>query len=329
KESFGAALQYFTGSKEHNVALRELALKKGLTINEYGLYHNDDKKKSVAGKTEEEIYKKLGLEFVPPELRENRGEIEAAQTEKLPKLIEEKDIRGDFHNHTKLSDGAHSLEEMAQKAKEKGWEWFVSADHSQSLKVARGLDPETLWKKKKEIEILNQKWNNFKVLLGSEVDILSDGTMDYADDILKEIDFVVASVHTGFKQGEEKLTERILKAMENPYVDIVGHLTGRLLGSREPYPIQLQRILDAAAKTQTAMEINGQPQRLDLYDSYAQSAKGLGVPIVLTTDAHSTSQLDYMTYAVATARRAWLRKEDILNCLSLKEILDWKSSVCI
>lgn len=325
-ESFGAALLYFTGSKGHNVALRELALKKGFTINEYGLFSLTNKKKPVAGRTEEEIYSKLGLEFIPPELRENRGEIAAAQKRKLPRLVEEKDIRGDFHNHTKLSDGYNTLEEMAEKAESKGWEWFVSADHSESLKVARGLTRETLMKKKAEIRRINKGRKGFTVLLGSEVDILSDGGMDYDAATLREIDFVVGSVHTGFKQPEEQLTRRIVKAMENPNVDIIGHLTGRLIGSREPYPVNFQQVLDAALRTDTALEINGQPHRMELYDTYAKAAGEKGAMIALDTDAHSTRQLDFMTYAVATARRAWLTKEQILNCRSLDELRAWKGA---
>ncbi len=326
KESFGAALLYFTGSKEHNVRLRELALKKGLTINEYGLFSLSNKNKPIAGKTEEEIYKKLGLEFIPPELRENRGEIETAQRKKLPKLIEEKDVRGDFHNHTDMSDGSSTLAEMAGAAKSKGWEWFVSADHSPSLKVARGLSVKNLLEKKAEIKRLNQSGRGFIVLLGSEVDILSDGSMDYDSQTLREIDFVVGSVHTGFKQNEEQITARILKAMENPNIDIIGHLTGRLLGSRNPYPVNLQKILEAARDTQTALEINGQPQRMDLNDAHAKQAGEMGISLVVSTDAHAKNQLDYMTYAVHSARRAWIRKEQVLNCLGLDQLRKWKRS---
>lgn len=324
-ESFGAALLYFTGSKEHNVALREFALKKGFTINEYGLY-TLNKKKAVAGKTEEEIYQKLGLEFIPPELRENRGEIAAAAKKSLPTLVSEKDVQGDFHNHTNLTDGANSLEEMAAKAKEKGWEWFVSADHSQSLKVTKGLDRTALLKKKKEIEKLNSRWKNFQVLLGSEVDILSNGEMDYDEKTLSEIDFVVASVHTGFSQSEEQITSRILSAMKNPYVHIIGHLTGRLLHRREPYAVNLAQVLQEAKKTGTALEINGQPERLDIYDIPAKKAGEMGIKIALDTDAHSVNQLEYMKLAVATARRAWLTKEQILNCMSYPQLMEWKAA---
>lgn len=322
--SFGAALLYFTGSKEHNVALREFALKKGFTINEYGLYNLENKKAPVAGRSEEEIYKTLGLEFIPPELRENRGEIETALKKKLPKLVEEKDIRGDLHNHSNFSDGVNSLEEMAKKAKEKGWDWLVSTDHSQSLKITHGLDRERLTKKKNDIQKLNRQFSGFKVFLGSEVDILSDGKMDYDNETLREIDLVIASIHSGFSQSEEKITERILSAMKNPFVDIIGHLTGRLLNSREPYSVNVQKVLIAALNTGTALEINGQPDRLDLYDIHAKTAGEMGIKIALSTDAHSVLQLDFMTFAVATARRAWLTKEHVLNCLSAEQLMNWK-----
>mgnify|MGYP001574218431 FL=1 len=325
-ESFGAALLYFTGSKEHNVALRELALKKGFTINEYGLYPLTNKKKAAASRTEKEIYAKLGLEYIPPELRENRGEIDAAARKKLPKLVEEDDVRGDFHNHTRLSDGNNTLDEMAFRAKEKGWEWFVSADHSESLKVAHGLDRKTLFAKKSEITKMNKNSRGFKVLLGSEVDILADGQMDYSDDILKEIDFVTASVHTGFKQNEEQITHRIVSAMKNPHVDIIGHLTGRLINSREAYAVNFAQVFENARATGTALEINGQPQRLDLYDTHAKTAGEMGIYLTLTTDAHSAAQLDNMTFAVASARRAWLTRGQILNCLELDELLKWKGT---
>lgn len=326
RESFGAALLYFTGSKEHNVELRELALRKGLTINEYGMFALSNKKKAVAGKTEEEMYEKLGLAWIPPELRENRGEILAAERKKLPKLIEEKDVRGDFHNHTSLSDGSNTLEEMAEAARAKGWEWFVSADHSPSLKVASGLSVKTLLAKKAAIRKLNETYKNFTVLLGSEVDILSDGGMDYDARTLAEIDFVVGSIHSGFRQEEAKITERLIQAMENPAVDIIGHLTGRLIGSRHGYPLDAQKILEAALITQTALEINGQPQRMDLHDVTARNAAEMGVSIALSTDAHAAGQLNFMTYAVSAARRAWLTKAQVLNCLTLEQLREWKGS---
>jgi DNA polymerase (family X) len=248
--SYGAALQYFTGSKEHNVALRERALRMGYTINEYGLYRLSDRSqaKPLAGRTEEEIYRKLGLQYIPPELRENRGEIQAAEKKKLPRLIEEKDIKGCFHNHTTESDGSDDLEDMVAAAAKRGWEWYAVADHSPSLKIASGLEPERLRRKMEKVRAMNKK-GGLRVLCSSEVDILVDGRMDYEDELLKKLDVVVGSIHSGFKQTEEQLTGRLLKAMENPHVDCIGHLTGRLLGKRDAYALNLDKVIDGAART--------------------------------------------------------------------------------
>jgi DNA polymerase (family X) len=327
-ESFGAALQYFTGSKEHNVALRERALRMGYTINEYGLFRLSDReqKKPLAGKTEEEIYRKLGLEFIPPELRENRGEIEAAAAKKLPRLVEEKDIKGCFHNHTDESDGAHDLETMVRAARDKGWEWYAVADHSPSLKIAGGLEPARLRKKMAQIKSLGKKVPGLQILCSSEVDILSDGRMDYDDDILKQLDVVVGSVHSGFKQTEEQITGRLLKAMENPHVDCIGHLTGRLIGRREAYALNVEKIIAAAANTGTALEINGQPDRQDMSDVYARSAKSKGAPLAVNTDAHSKEELGFMSVAVTVARRGWVEKDDLLNTKSWPELRKWLES---
>jgi len=322
-ESFGAALLYFTGSKEHNVALRELALKKGLTLNEYGIFNKSSRsrQKPLAGKTEEEMYRRLGLDYIPPELRENRGEIDAARKHKLPHLVKEKDICGDFHNHTDMSDGKDSLEEMVEAAYAKGWEWVAIADHSPSLKIANGLSIDRLRSKMKKIKELNKRYKNFYVYIASEVDILSDGRMDYPDNVLKEIDFVVGSIHSGFRQTEEKITERILKAMGNPYVDCIGHLTGRLLNRRPAYAINTEQILAGARRTGTILEINGQPDRQDLTDLTANAARQKNITFATNTDAHSKSQFDYMKIAVTIARRAWLEKKDILNCMSHKDLV--------
>lgn len=327
-DCFGAALQYFTGSKEHNVKLRERAQRLGYTVNEYGLFRVSDKNQSrpLAGKTEEEIYKKLGLAYIPPELREDRGEIEAAEKNRLPRLVEEKDIKGCFHNHTTESDGAHDLEDMVKAARAKGWEWYAVADHSQSLKVAKGLEPARLQKKMDRISALNRKQKDIRVLCSSEVDILSDGRMDYPDEILKKLDVVVGSVHTGFRQSEEQITDRVLKAMENPHVDCIGHLTGRLLGRREAYAVDIARVIEGAARTGTALEINGQPDRQDLYDVHAMTAKQRGAPLAANTDAHATEQLDYMSLAVNVARRAWLEKKDLLNTKTWEELREWLNS---
>ena len=324
-ESFGAALQYFTGSKDHNVALRELAQKQGYTINEYGLFRVSDKKhsKSLAGRTEAEIYRKLGLECMPPEMRENRGEIEAAAQGKLPELVTLKDIRGDFHNHSDYTDGRDSLEAMARAAKDMGWEWVALGDHSRSLRIAHGLSIEDLRRTIAEVRALEKKTSGIRLLRSMEVNVLKDGSMDYPDDVLDEIDVVIASVHSSFAMAEEDMTARIRRAAANPHVNILGHISGRLLGRREPYAVNAEAVLEEGAKHRTAFEINGQPQRQDLDDARARRAKELGVPLALTTDAHSAGQLHYMELAVTIARRAWLTRKDLLNCLSYDELQEW------
>ena len=323
--SYGAALQYFTGSKDHNVVLRELALKKGLTINEYGVFRVSDKehKRPLAGRTEAEVYAKLGLPWIPPELRENRGELEAARQKRLPRLVELSDIRGDFHNHSSHTDGADTLEAMARAAQKMGWDWVALGDHSRSLRVANGLSIEALRASFKELAAVQKKVKGIALLRSMEVDILADGRLDYPDEVLAEIDVVIGSVHSGFTQTEAAMTERIIKAIRNPRLHIVGHLSGRLLNRREAYQIDTEAALAAAAKTGTALEINGQPQRQDLLDVHAHRAKELGCPLAVTTDAHSAAQFQYMALAVTIARRAWLTKEDLLNCLSLKELKAW------
>jgi len=333
-ESFGAALQYFTGSKEHNVVLREHALKLGYTINEYGVFEvkgdrlltiddRVEKGKRIAGKTEEEIYKALGLAWIPPELRENRGEIEAAKANKLPKLVELKDVKGDFHNHTNLTDGVNTLEQMVEAAQAMGWEWVFIGDHSQSLKIAKGLSPQKLHETIAQVRELNKKSKDFRVFRSMEVDILKDGKMDYEDQDLDAIDAVIASVHGSMKQPEEEMTARVSRAINNPHVDIVGHLSGRLLNRREPYQINTEAILELCKKTNTALELNGQPERQDLFDIHAHRAKNLGVPLAVTTDAHSIHQLAYMEVAVTIARRAWLEKKDLINTMNAEDLMDW------
>lgn len=326
-ESLGAALQYFTGSKDHNVALRERALKMGYTINEYGLFKVSDKKHSrpVAGKTEEGIYGKLGLDYIPPELRENRGEIEAAEKGRLPRLVELKDVKGDFHNHTRYTDGRNSLEEMAKAAQDMGWEWAALGDHSRSLTVANGLSVEKLRKTIEELKALQPKLKGVRLLRSMEVDILKDGSLDYPDEVLGEIDVVVGSVHGSFSMSREEMTQRIGKAVRSPHLDIVGHLSGRLLGRREAYEVDEERLFQQALNSGTAFEINGQPQRQDLWDVHVRRAKDLGVPLAVTTDAHSADQFRYMEQAVLIARRGWAEKKDLLNCLSYKELKDWLS----
>lgn len=326
--SFGAALQYFTGSKDHNVAVREIALKKGLTVNEYGVFRLTDKKheKPIAGKTEAEVYKALGMAFIPPELRENRGEIEAALQGKLPRLVEKKDIRGDFHNHSTYTDGRNSLEEMARAAKDQGWEWTALGDHSQSLTVARGLKIDQLRATMRELDEIRKKVKGIALMRSMEVDILEDGRMDYPDDVLDEIDVVIASVHSRFKQAEPEMTARIVRAASNKRVDIIGHLSGRLINRRPAYAFNAETVLQAAAKAGTALEINGQPDRQDVNDIRARRARELGAPIALNTDAHSVKEYDHMEMALVIARRAWLEPKDILNCLPLKDLQKWLSN---
>lgn len=320
KESYGAALAYFTGSKEHNIRLREMAVKRGLTINEYGIFRVKDNTK-LGGEKEEDTYKILDLQYVPPEMREDRGEIEAAIEGKLPKLVTVNDIKGDLHVHSKWSDGSHTFEQLAEVAKEHGYSYFALTDHSQGLGVARGLTVERLAEQKREIYTLNKKLKNIRILHGTEVDIRSDGTLDFHDDVLQTLDIVVASIHSGFKQTKEQLTSRIVAAMKNPYVSIIAHPTGRLIGERDAYEVDMDEILKTAKETGTAMEINAYPLRLDLSDIYAKKAKELRIPIVISTDAHVTTQFNFMSYGVSIARRSWLEKEDIANTLDVKQLL--------
>lgn len=320
KESYGAALAYFTGSKEHNIRLREMAVKRGLTINEYGIFRVKDNTK-LGGEKEEDTYKILDLQYVPPEMREDRGEIEAAIEGKLPKLVTVNDIKGDLHVHSKWSDGSQTFEQLAEVAMEHGYSYFALTDHSQGLGVARGLTVERLAEQKREIDTLNKKLKNIRILHGTEVDIRSDGTLDFHDDVLQTLDIVVASIHSGFKQTKEQLTSRIVAAMKNPYVSIIAHPTGRLIGERDAYEVDMDEILKTAKETGTAMEINAYPLRLDLSDIYAKKAKELRIPIVISTDAHVTTQFNFMSYGVSIARRSWLEKEDIANTLEVKQLL--------
>lgn len=319
-ESYGAALAYFTGSKEHNIRLREMAVKKGLKINEYGIFREKDNKK-LGGKDEEDVYRILGLQYVFPEMREDRGEIEAAQKNSLPKLVELSDIKGDLHVHTRQSDGSHTLEELIDAARERGYEYIAITDHSKGLGIARGLSEERLLEEKKEVDALNKKLRGFKLLMGIEVDIRSDGRMDFDDEILSKMDIVVASIHSGFRQSREQLTGRIVSAMKNPYVSIIAHPTGRLIGERDAYEVDMEQVLNVAGETGTALEINAYPLRLDLSDIYVKQAKELGVRFAISTDAHVITQFDYMHYGVSIAKRGWLEKEDVLNTLKYKQLM--------
>jgi DNA polymerase (family 10) len=318
-ESFGAALSYLTGSKGHNIRLRDMAVKAGLKLNEYGVFREIDDIR-LGGKYEEDVYRILGLPFIPPELREDFGEVEAALAGKLPDLITLEDIRGDLHVHSKWSDGAHTIAELAQAARDRGLAYIAVTDHSKGLGVARGLTIERLMEQKREIEEVNALYKDFCVLHGTEMDIKSDGTLDFPDDVLKCLDIVVASIHSGFRQSREQITSRLTAAMRNPYVSIIAHPSGRLIGERDPYDVDMEEILRVAKETGTAMEINAYPLRLDLNDIYARRAKELKVPIVIGTDAHVISQFDALAYGISVARRGWLEKGDVLNTLEVKEL---------
>jgi DNA polymerase (family 10) len=320
EDSFGAALAYFTGSKAHNIRLREMAVKAGLKINEYGIFREKDDKK-LGGKREEDVYRILGLPFIAPELREDLGEIEAAIEGRLPRLIDSSDIRGDLHVHTRRSDGSHDFDELIREAKKRGYEYIAITDHSKGLGIARGLSKERLLEEKAEIEALNKKLKGFKLLAGVEVDIRSDGRMDFTDEILRQMDIVVASIHSGFRQSREQLTRRLTAAMRNPCVSIIAHPTGRLIGERDPYDVDMHEVLKVAKETGTAIEINAYPLRLDLNDAYAKMAKEMGVRLVISTDTHITNQFDFMEYGVAIARRGWLEKRDVLNAMDYHSLL--------
>jgi DNA polymerase (family 10) len=320
EDSFGAALAYFTGSKAHNIRLREMAMKSGLKINEYGIFREKDDEK-LGGKEEEDIYRILGLPYISPELREDTGEVEAAMAGRLPKLVELEDIKGDLHVHSKWSDGSHDFDELIDEAKKRGYEYIAITDHSKGLGIARGLSAERLMEEKKEIDAVNKRLKGFRLLAGSEVDIRSDGNMDLPDDVLKKMEIVIASIHSGFRQSKEQITKRLVSAMKNPYVSIIAHPTGRLIGERDPYDVDMDEILKVAKETGTAIEINAYPLRLDLNDVYAKMAKEMGVPIVINTDTHITNQFDYMGYGVSIARRGWLEKKDVLNTLSYGSLI--------
>jgi DNA polymerase (family 10) len=316
--SFGAAMQYFTGSKAHNVALRQRALKMGYTLNEYSLSRLDNEK-AVAAKTEEEIYAKLNLDFIPPELRENLGEIEAAENHALPGLITQSDIQGDVHMHTVETDGRNTIEEMAEAAASRGYKYMAITDHSKNLAFANGLDDARAVAHIKRIHAANDAQDKIRIFAGIEVDILADGALDLSDSALEEMDLVIASVHSHFNQSPSEMTERLLKAIENPNTSILGHPTGRLLLRREAFQFDVDAIFKAAAKNKVAMELNAYPDRLDLCDRHLRLAKQHGVKIVINTDSHHTSHLEKIHYGILQARRAWLTKDDVLNTLPLKQ----------
>jgi DNA polymerase (family 10) len=319
-EDYGAALQYFTGSKDHNVKLRTISVKMGYKLNEYGLFDRETDER-VAGETEEGIYRTLGMAWMEPELRENRGEIEAAMEARLPKLVSFDEIRGDLHVHTKWSDGAATIEEMSRAAKDRGWEYIAICDHSKSLGIARGLNEGRLREQMAEIDRLNEELEGFTVLKGFECDIKADGSLDLPDSVLKDLDFLVASVHSGFRSDEREMTERVIRAIHNDYVSAIGHPTGRLIQRRNPYAINLEEVFEAAASQGVMMEINAFPDRLDLDDVNSRAAMERGVMMTISTDAHSPGQLDFLHMGVSVARRGWLEAKDVANTLSLKELL--------
>ena len=319
-ESEGAALQYFTGSRSHNVALRDRAVKRGLKLNEYGLFQASNQS-LVAADTETEIYGALGLCGIPPELRENRGEIEAAESNHLPSLVTRKMIRGDLHSHTTATDGQADIETMARAAQSTGLEYLAITDHSQALAMANGLDETRALRHADAIKEIDRRLPNITLLAGIECDIRPDGKLDLSEDCLAQLDIVIASVHSSFKQDEREMTDRILRAIESPVVDIVGHPTGRLLLRREPYNLNIDELIESAATHGVALEINSQPQRLDLNEVYAKRARDRGVKLVISTDAHAPDQFHVLDWGLLVARRAWLEPSDILNTQSITELL--------
>ena len=319
-ESYGAALQYFTGSKDHNVKLRTIAVRLGYKLNEYGLFKRENDKR-VAGEDERGIYEALGMALMPPELRENRGEIEAAMEGGLPQLVEMGEVRGDLHVHSSWSEGTASIEVMAQKAREMDLEYIAITDHSKSLGIAHGLDEERLREQVREIERINEELDGFTILTGIECDIRSDGSMDLPDTILGELDFVVGSVHSAFRQDEGTMTERVISAIHNENVDAIGHPTGRLIQKRRPYALNLEKVLEAAAQQGVMMEINAYPERLDLDDVNCRAAMEQGIMISVGTDAHAPNQMEFLPLGISVARRGWLKKEDVANTLTAKGLL--------
>jgi len=323
-EDFGFLVHHFTGSRAHNIRLREIAERRGARISEYGIFEAGTDRELTTGEEEGEVYRFLGLPDIPPEIREDRGEIEAAQSGSMPVLIEADDIRGNLHSHTTWSDGAVSTEEMAAAARKRGHSYIAITDHSKRLGITNGLDEERLRAQMAEIDRLNAAaTDGFRILKGSEVDILPDGTLDLDPALLAELDFVVASIHSGFKQDIETMTARMIHAMESGVVDMIAHPTGRLLGARDPYAIDLDRIYDAAVATQTALEINAFPDRLDLNDVNARRARDRGVKISINTDAHHPDHLGLYFYGIATARRAWLTAPDVINTWGLPDLMRW------
>jgi DNA polymerase (family 10) len=318
-ESYGAALQYFTGSKDHNVKLRTIAVRAGYKLNEYGLFDRETDE-SVAGEDEEGIYRALEMDLIPPELRENRGEIEVAIDGKLPNLVTMEDIKGDFHIHSTWSEGTASIEAMAEKAMSLGLEHMAICDHTKSLYIANGLDEDRLRDQMKEIDGINEGLNGFTILKGTECDILSDGRMDLPDSLLGDLDFVVGSIHSAFRQDVDTMTDRLIKAIHNEHVDCIGHPTGRLIQKRRAYTVNLERVFEAAAEQGVMMEINAYPERLDLDDVNCRAAMEQGIIVVIGTDSHAPNQMEFMPLGVSVARRGWLEAKNVANTFSLGEL---------
>ncbi len=319
-DSFGSLLQYFTGSKEHNIALRTRYQKKGLKLSEYGITDvaHDRLKKFT---TEEAFYKRLGMQYIPPEIREDQGEIELSEKHAIPRLVDLRDIKGDFHTHSNWSDGNSTIEEMALAAKNEGYKYIAITDHSKGLGIAHGLTEERLKEQVQEIRQLNQKLKGFRILSGMEVDIRADGSIDMPDNVFAELDCVVGAVHSSFNQSEDRVTRRILKAIENPHIDIIAHPTSRLIGEREPTAVDMEAVFKAAVKYKKALEINAMPSRLDLKDIHIHRARELGVMLAIGTDSHIAAQLKLMRFGIGIARRGWCEPEHILNCFSLEKVL--------
>lgn len=309
-KSFGAALHYFTGSKDHNIAVRAMAVKAGLKVNEYGVFRGTE---AIAGRTEEEIYKLFRMDYIEPELRENRGEIEAALAHRLPRLVTIDDIRGDLHTHTDASDGTLPIAEMAEAARRRGYEYLAITDHSKRVAVAHGLDERRLNAQIDEIDRLTGRFGKLRLLKSCEVDILSDGTLDIGNDTLKRLDFAYGAVHYNFTLSRQRQTERIIRAMDNPYLSILAHPTGRIINRREPYDVDMEKVLAAAAERKCIVEINAHPDRLDLNDIHCRMAREMGVKLVISTDAHSIEGLDMMRFGVDQARRGWVEAKDVVN----------------
>jgi DNA polymerase (family 10) len=319
--AFGAALQYFTGSREHNVRLRQLAIQRGVKLSEYGLF-DDATGARVAGASEEEVYGALGLPWIPPELREDSGELEAAREGRLPRLVEPRDLRGDLHDHTDWSDGHHPLEKLVEAAEARGYEYIIVSDHSRSLTIAGGLSVEELRAQRKKIDELQSR-HRIRILAGTECDILEDGRLDFPDEVLAELDIVLGAVHSRFKQSRAEMTARIVRALGHPHLDILAHPTGRKIGSREPYDVDMEAVFAAARAHGKAIEINASPERLDMSDVHARHAAELGIPVPISTDTHYLSELDWTELGCAVARRAWIGPDQVLNTRSLADLLAW------